>query len=469
MAPLLPRNLYMEEFEISPIYIYKRRKPENTILYQTVLNHLDEYIMEAGDVPSYVITAFRKYLACGILAHGFARAWCKECGLDFLIAFSCKQRGACPSCNTKYMVQTSAHIVDNVLPRVNYRQWVLAVPKRIRYFLYKEPHHAGKILRLFHTDIERLIREKCINKAEDGRIGAVSFIQRFGAFINVHVHYHSIVTDGIFTEDESGELNFQKAAEITDDDVNLLVEKVRKKVIKYMVRQNLIDPIDAKDMLRWEHNGGFSIDCKVKIDKDSRLGLEKLLRYCSRPPLLLSRLHKDENGTIIYRLPDKEIYDQSFIPLKPLELIQKVAEIIPPPYVHRHVYYGVLAPNAKLRKRVVLTAGSDDAGSNVMNDSMNKMNTTPNTERNESKDNNEKTSATKKRACSLWAIMIARIFEVMPLICTRCGKPMKIISFLTEKDTIEHILNHIGEPSIPPHPTRSPPEEIFEQHPEYIN
>lgn len=37
----------------------------------------------------------------GILAHGFARARCDECGHDFLIAFSCKGRGICPSCNTR--------------------------------------------------------------------------------------------------------------------------------------------------------------------------------------------------------------------------------------------------------------------------------------------------------------------------------------------------------------------------------
>ncbi len=38
--------------------------------------------------------ALRRYLECGILAHGFARPCCGECGHDCLIAFSCKGRGA---------------------------------------------------------------------------------------------------------------------------------------------------------------------------------------------------------------------------------------------------------------------------------------------------------------------------------------------------------------------------------------
>jgi hypothetical protein len=30
----------------------------------------------------------------------FARAWCDDCGQDYFVAFSCKGRGVCPSCNT---------------------------------------------------------------------------------------------------------------------------------------------------------------------------------------------------------------------------------------------------------------------------------------------------------------------------------------------------------------------------------
>ena len=42
---------------------------------------------------------FRRYLECGVLAHGFARAPCGQCGHDLPVAFSCKGRGVCPSCN----------------------------------------------------------------------------------------------------------------------------------------------------------------------------------------------------------------------------------------------------------------------------------------------------------------------------------------------------------------------------------
>ena len=79
---------------------YCRRHPEQTALYQVVQQHLETYLALAGEddwdaqrVPAYVEREFRRYLECGILAYGFARARCPDCGHDFLVAFSCKGRG----------------------------------------------------------------------------------------------------------------------------------------------------------------------------------------------------------------------------------------------------------------------------------------------------------------------------------------------------------------------------------------
>jgi hypothetical protein len=55
-----------------------------------------------------------------------------ECGL---LAFSCKGRGVCPSCNCRYTAQTAAHLADHVIPPVPVRQWVISVPKRPRGML----------------------------------------------------------------------------------------------------------------------------------------------------------------------------------------------------------------------------------------------------------------------------------------------------------------------------------------------
>jgi len=71
---------------------------------------------------------FDAFLDCGILAHGFLRLRCGDCGHDKLVVFSCKRRGFCPSCGARHMEQTAAHLLDHVMPRVPVRQWVLSLP-----------------------------------------------------------------------------------------------------------------------------------------------------------------------------------------------------------------------------------------------------------------------------------------------------------------------------------------------------
>ena len=73
---------------------------------------------------------------------------CEECGHDFLIAFSCKGRGICPSCYTRRMAETAAHLADHVIPAVPVRQWVLSLPKRLRWHLHRNPALATTVLEL---------------------------------------------------------------------------------------------------------------------------------------------------------------------------------------------------------------------------------------------------------------------------------------------------------------------------------
>ncbi len=58
----------------------------------------------------------------------------------------------------------------------------------------------------------------------------------------------------------------------------------------------------------------------------------------------------------------------------------------------------------------------------------------------------------------LWAVLIARIYEVFPLLCPMCGGQMRLIAFITEGAQIKKILDHIGAESEPPRiaPARGP-------------
>ena len=58
--------------------------------------------------------------------------------------------------------------------------------------------------------------------------------------------------------------------------------------------------------------------------------------------------------------------------------------------------------------------------------------------------------AHRQAACYVWALLLVRIYEVLPLLCPRCGGATRIIAFITEAAAIQAILGHLGEPKPPP-------------------
>lgn len=82
---------------------YERHRPEQTTLCRLVQKHAASFIAhaEAGtgaELPRFIEDEFDAFLECSILAHGFLRLRCGDCGHDKLLAFSCKRRVFCPSC-----------------------------------------------------------------------------------------------------------------------------------------------------------------------------------------------------------------------------------------------------------------------------------------------------------------------------------------------------------------------------------
>jgi len=44
--------------------------------------------------------------------------------------------------------------------------------------------------------------------------------------------------------------------------------------------------------------------------------------------------------------------------------------------------------------------------------------------------------------CRGWAEMIRKVYEVDPLLCTKCGGKMRVIAFITEFSVVDRIINH---------------------------
>ena len=122
-------------------------------------------------------------------------------------------------------------------------------------------------------------------------------------------------------------------------------------------RNGFLESTDAENMQEWGHSGGFSVDGSVQLQGWDRQGLERVVRYCARPPFAGERFAKLKDGRVAYALPKPAIDGRTLLVMEPLSLLDKLAKLIPPPRAHQVRYFGVLAPHSKLREKVVATAG----------------------------------------------------------------------------------------------------------------
>ena len=118
----------------------------------------------------------------------------------------------------------------------------------------------------------------------------------------------------------------------------------------------------------------------------------------------------------------------------PMEFLEKLAALVPPPRAHLTRFHGVLAPNAKIRAKVV-----------------------PKTVR---KDGAENKAPDKSRMS--WAKLLKRVFDIDMENCAQCGGKMKLLAAVRDAEAIEKILKHLGQPFKPPDiAPAQPPEQAY--------
>jgi hypothetical protein len=491
--------------EVDPAYagprVYAPRRAQQTVLYRLVQDNLETWLatrreacLDDDPISPTVEKAFRSYLRCGIWAAGLVKFACPHHRDEAVfVALSCKTRGLCPSCGAKYMAKTALHLEQSVLPRVPFRQWVISFPKRVRYFLQRDPRRFRAVLRISMRAIERTIARHCPQAPRGARVAAVLFCQNFGASLNVHHHGHFVVSDGVYALDDEGNLTFTDRELVLDEAaIDKLTETIRTRVLRHLVRHGCLETDDADNMLSWEHHGGFSLDASVSMADWDRAGLQRVCRYCARHPFAKGRLQRAGPARVVYLLPKPAIDGTTQLVLDPLELLDRLADLVIPPRHHRHTYWGALAPHSTLRPFVVLEAAHDDGpraigeldpeqqphnGSEVASqvrlppgngaDSPHRSLCTPST-----------TDAAAAAAAaqltgdtpggglfaSLWALMLAKVYEVAPIRCPRCAAEMKPVAVIVDPESLDRICRNQGQPSAIPKlaPARGPPQADFD-------
>ena len=98
----------------------------------------ERFAREYGLWRPVVAQVADKFLASGVLEHGFACISCDDYAHEYLLAFSFKCRYFCPSCHAKRLAILTQGLDTTLLAPVPHRQVVLTIPKRLRaYGLYR--------------------------------------------------------------------------------------------------------------------------------------------------------------------------------------------------------------------------------------------------------------------------------------------------------------------------------------------
>jgi hypothetical protein len=455
---------------------YERHTPETSVLYRTVQAHLKTFLARtAGEegrpgLPGFVRREFEAYLRCGILAHGFLRVRCERCGDTTVVAFSCRGRGFCPSCGGRRMSELAAHLVERVLPRVPIRQWVFTVPVPVRYQLAFDAALTRAVLRVFLRTVFGWQRRRATRRGlPDARGGAVTAIQRFGGALNTNVHFHSLVFDGVYTRaTPTARPVFHRLPPPTEADIAALLTRLHRRVRRLLVRRGRLveddpgtDPVAAQEPLfaqtvaaslqgrvalgpragqpvrrlrsaadavtaagpRCAQLEGFSLHADVAVPARRRDRLEHLVRYLVRPPLALTRLTESSGGQLLYQFRRPWRDGSTALLLDPLELLERLAALVPPPRRPLLAYHGVLAPRARWRAAIVARTTPDDTSADA---------------------------GARSRGRWTWARLLRRVFAIQVLVCERCGGPRRILGAVTEPHAVRRLLGALGLAAEPP-------------------
>ena len=376
--------------------------PRDRHAHGLVRQHLESFLAHArehydGGLPRYVEAELRAYLKCGAFSEGFTRARCDACGHDLLVAFSCKTRTACPSCSGRRMANTAAAIVDRVLPDVPVRQYVLTLPYELRKLAAFKADVLTAIGRIAVEAIFASYRARAKRRGiENGQCGAINFVQRFGS-LNLHVHFHVVVLDGVFSRDVDAGAIFHPASVPAREELDAIVRRVQSRAETWLRRrghlderalaersneppvQTALDACAAIAMGRGQvatlrnaetpedghdesatgkpavavERDGFNLHAGVHIERGDDMGRERLLRYGARPPLSLERLRRLPGGRVAYRLKYVTRGRGKFRVMTGLEFMARLAALIAPPRYPLVRYAGVLGPRSAWRKDVV--------------------------------------------------------------------------------------------------------------------
>ena len=260
---------------------------------------------------------------------------------------------------------------------------------------------------------------------------------------------------------------------------------------------DFVEPPRAPGRKSASHDG-FDLHSAVGVGADDDVARERLARYCARTAFALERLSVLSDGRIAYALKSPRRGATHRV-LTPVELLARIAALVPPPRHPFLRYHGVLAPASKWRGLVVpsATTTSIDLQPCAHRDTPHaKATQKPSTSKSFASDVTPAKPSTIEQSHSAhsasrgpsptpraltaahldrldggrlvataprldWVTLLRRTFAVDVLVCPQCHGRTRIVAAVTAPAALRRILTHLRHP-----PARAPPsgarEPMFE-------
>ena len=174
----------------------------------------------------------------------------------------------------------------------------------------------------------------------------------------------------------------------------------RERLLARLVERHAISEHLARKLVAWTHPG-FSSHIGEAIPFESKKTIEDLACYLVRAPFSLQKLvYLDGHKAVLYRSRLNPSLGRNFEAMDPLEWLARLADHIPDPGRHRTHFY------AHYANRVRGERPSEG----------------------ELRPAGEAEPPSRRRSSPSWARLLAKVFQVDPLVCRRCGGPLKVVA-----------------------------------------
>ena len=344
------------------------------------------------------------------------------------VPFSCKTR-VCPSCINRRAEVLSLALAEK-LPEGDYRHLVVTLPKKMglrkRFQLDTRLHR--QIGRLVHRVITRWMARQVgchrnrREEREQAKPGIIMAVQSFGSGLKAHVHFHILVTDGVYFPDGSYfALGFW--------DQPSLLSELRHSILKSLVARKCLQPETAKLLESWPlDRSGFSAFVGDPISQPAdRPRLQRVLNYILRPALPLKHLsYVEGTGQVRFSPPRSipKIWEHAY------DFLADWVQHIPRARQHQVTYAGHFANalgnlNPKHESQAEELAEKPKSGKWVK-----------------------------------WRTLILRSWAVDPELCPRCQKEMKRAKALVQHHELNRLLKNLGIGLYPTRPRSPPPPSL---------